>query len=166
MNFGLRTDGGIGDFIIKTNFFDDPAYFIGMLLFQFFFFVIIILIILSVLGGSIIDAVAELREKSRADLKDMTDVCFICNGNKSAIEKKGENFNDHINKVHDMWTYVDYMIGLKFVDPQETNAINSFVIEKIEEKKISWFPSFSNNNNEEDDNEEEKGDDENNMDIQ
>jgi hypothetical protein len=34
------------------------------------------------------------------------------------------------------------MIGLKFVDPQETNAINSFVIEQLENKKISWFPSF------------------------
>ena len=50
------------------------------------------------------------------------------------------------------------MIGLKFVDPQETNAVNSFVIEQLEDKKISWFPLFaenddnSNNNDEEDDN--------------
>ena len=163
MNFGLRTDGGIGDFITKTNFFDDPAYFMGMFFFQFIFFIIIIIIILSILGGSIIDTVAELREKSRSDFKDMMNVCFICNGDRNAIEKKGENFNEHINKVHNMWTYVDYMIGLKFVDPQETNAINSFVIEKIEEKKISWFPSFSNNNDE-DDNEEEEGDDDDNGD--
>ncbi len=34
------------------------------------------------------------------------------------------------------------MIGLKFVDPQETNAINSFVIEQLQDKKISWFPYF------------------------
>ena len=93
----------------------------------------------------------------------MMNVCFICNGDRNAIEKKGENFNEHINKVHNMWTYVDYMIGLKFVDPQETNAINSFVTEKIAEKKISWFPSFSNNNDE-DDNEEEEGDDDDNGD--
>jgi hypothetical protein len=49
------------------------------------------------------------------------------------------------------------MIGLKFVDPQETNAVNSFVIEQLEDKKISWFPLFAenddnSNNDEEDDN--------------
>ncbi len=27
------------------------------------------------------------------------------------------------------------------MDPQETNAINSYVIEMIEQKSISWFPS-------------------------
>ena len=58
------------------------------------------------------------------------------------------------------------MIGLKFVDPQETNAINSFVIEKIEQKKISWFPSFSNSlDEEEDDEDEDDNEGEDNMDI-
>jgi hypothetical protein len=52
------------------------------------------------------------------------------------------------------------MIGLKFVDPQETNAINSFVIEQLEDKKISWFPAFGEGNesqkNEDENNNEEK----------
>ena len=166
MNFGLRTDGGIGEFMQKNNFFESPGYFMGVFFFQFFFFIIIIIIILSMLGGIIIDTVAELREKSRANFKDMNNVCFICNGDQNSIEKKGENFTEHINKKHHIWTYVDYMIGLKFVDPQETNAINSFVIEKIEQKKISWFPSFSNSlDEEEDDEDEDDNEGEDNMDI-
>ena len=60
--------------------------------------------------------------------------------------------------MHNLWTYVDYLIGLKFIDPQETNAINSFVIEKVEEKKISWFPWFSNEEiGELDENDEKNG---------
>jgi hypothetical protein len=96
-----------------------------------------------------------------ADLKDMKDVCFICNGDRNSIENLGENFDEHITKVHNVWTYVDYIIGLKFVDPQETNAINSFVIEKIEDKKISWFPSFSNEDKEQEDNGEGDNDEDN-----
>ena len=145
MEFGLRTDGGIGEFIQKLSFPADPLYFMGMFMFQFIFYLLIIVIMLQVIGGSIIDTFAELREKSQDDAYDMNNVCFICNGTRNEIEKQGEGFEDHITKVHNIWTYVDYMIGLKFVDPQETNAINSFVIEQLEDKKISWFPSFYEN---------------------
>ena len=144
MNFGLRTDGGIGEFMKKVSFINEPSHFIGVLFFQFLFFIIIILIVLAIIGGTIIDVFAELLEKEQRDKNDMNNICFICNGKRNSIEKKGENFQEHITKVHNLWTYVDYLIGLKFIDPQETNAINSFVIEKVEEKKISWFPWFSN----------------------
>ena len=56
------------------------------------------------------------------------------------------SWNEHINKVHNLWTYVDYILGLRFVDIQETNAINSYVMETIEKKELSWFPSFKDNN--------------------
>jgi hypothetical protein len=32
------------------------------------------------------------------------------------------------------------MIGLKYVDIQETNAINSYVIESLEKKVVGWVP--------------------------
>ena len=157
LEFGLRTDGGIAGFIAQLSFLETPAYFMGMFFYQFIFFIIIIVVMLAVIGGNIIDTFAELREKSQQDLYDMKNVCFICNGTRNEIEKEGESFEDHIEKVHNIWTYVDYMIGLKFVDPQETNAINSFVIEKLEDKKISWFPSFvSKGNDEEGEGDEEE----------
>ena len=157
MNFGLRTDGGIGEFMNKVSFIQEPSHFIGVLLFQFIFFIVIILIILAIIGGIVIDVFAKLSEKEQRDKNDMNNICFICNGERNLIEKKGENFQEHVTKVHNLWTYVDYLIGLKFTDPQETNAINSFVIEKVEEKKISWFPWFSDdeisNSNENDEKE-------------
>ena len=153
LEFGLRTDGGIGEYIAKLSFIDTPGYFMGMFFFQFIFYIITIVIMLAVIGGSVIDTFAELRDKSRKDLNDLNNKCFICHGNRDEIEKGGEVFEDHINKVHNVWDYVDYMIGLKFVDPQETNAINSFVIEQLQDKKISWFPSFGEGNEEQKDEE-------------
>ena len=35
------------------------------------------------------------------------------------------------------------MIGLKFEDPQETNAVNSSVIEMLEKTQIGLFPSVN-----------------------
>ena len=160
LEFGIRTDGGIGEYISKLSFIDTPGYFMGMFFFQFIFYIITIVIMLAVIGGSVIDTFAELRDKSRKDLNDLNNKCFICHGNRDEIEKRGEVFEEHINKVHNVWDYVDYMIGLKFVDPQETNAINSFVIKQLQDKKISWFPAFGEGNdtqkNEEGDNTEEK----------
>ena len=146
LEFGIRTDGGIGEYISKLSFIDTPGYFMGMFFFQFIFYIITIVIMLAVIGGSVIDTFAELRDKSRKDLNDLNNKCFICHGNRDEIEKGGEVFEEHINKVHNVWDYVDYMIGLKFVDPQETNAINSFVIEQLQDKKISWFPAFGEGN--------------------
>ena len=157
LEFGLRTDGGIGEYTAKLSFMDDPGYFMGMFFFQFTFYIITIVIMLAVIGGSVIDTFAELRDKSNKDLNDLQNKCFICNGNRDEIEKGGETFEEHIQKVHNVWDYVDYMIGLKFVDPQETNAINSFVIEQLEDKKISWFPSFGEGNETQED---EEGNDE------
>ena len=155
LEFGIRTDGGIGEYIAKLSFLDTPGYFMGMFFFQFIFYIITIVIMLAVIGGSVIDTFAELRDKSRKDLNDLNNKCFICHGNRDEIEKGGEVFEEHIKKVHNVWDYVDYMIGLKYVDPQETNAINSFVIEQLEDKKISWFPAFGEANNENKKTEEE-----------
>ena len=126
----------------------------------------IMVLILAIIGGTIIDTFAELLEKEQKDKNDMNNVCFICNGERNSIEKKGENFQEHITKVHNMWTYVDYLIGLKFVHPQETNAINSFVIEKVEEKNISWFPSFSNEEGSDDEQNEEENEDDDMIDSE
>jgi hypothetical protein len=163
IEFGLRTDGGIGEFIKKTSFLDKPSYFMGMFFFQFLFYLLTIVIMLNFVGGSVIDTFAELREKSQEDLNDMENVCFICDGTRNDIEKKGEVFEEHIKNVHSVWTYLDYIIGLSFVDPQETNAINSYVIEQLNEKKISWFPSFvENDDNHDNDNNNELNEDEEN----
>ena len=142
LEFGIRTDGGIGEYTRKLAFKDNESYFMGMFFFQFIFYIFMIVIMLAVIGGSVIDTFAELRDKSREALNDLNNICFICNGTRDQIEKGGEVFEEHTENVHNIWNYVDYMIGLKFVDPQDTNAINTFVINQIQNKKISWFPSF------------------------
>lgn len=99
------------------------------------------------------DTFAELREEIRKVEFDKKNICFICGDTREHLEKECINFIQHTITDHNLWTYVDYIVGLKFMDPQETNAINSYVIENIANKSIAWFPA--NNNIEEYGQEEE-----------
>jgi hypothetical protein len=94
----------------------------------------------SILFGIVIDTFAELREASQAVEFDMNNICFICGSKKDELEKENVNFYKHIRTDHYIWQYAEYIIGLKYVDPQETNAVNSYVIDMVNKKQISWFP--------------------------
>jgi len=143
-NFGIRTDGGIARWLIPIKFKDENSsikHFIGRYLYEVMFFIVLILILLNIIFGIIIDTFAELSEEQRKMEHDKHEKCFICGESKANLEKKSIDFHKHIQEEHSIWNYVDYLIMLKFVDAQETNAINSYVIEMVNDKKIAWFPA-------------------------
>ena len=96
--------------------------------------------ILYTVFGIIFETFSELRNKEQAIEKDKKEICFICGMDKESCKKKGKKLDEHLEHVHNIWTYVEYIMGLRFVDLQETNAINSYVIESIEKKELLWFP--------------------------
>lgn len=149
VDYGLRTDGGMGEHLGKRSFTHDAKYYVGRFFYNLLYFLIVDVILLSIIFGIIIDAFAELRDRSLKIEDDKKNICFICGAKKEQLEKKCINFNEHCEKDHNMWTYAEYIIGLKFVDKQETNAINSYVIEQVEKKQIAWFPCEEEEENEE-----------------
>lgn len=151
LNLGLRTDGGIGEWFLEFEFDHERTKYFASFFFILLFFILIIVILLAIVAGIIIDTFTELREKQEKIEYDRNNICFVCGSSKDNLEKKGINFEKHCKEIHNMWSYLDYMIHLKFVDKQECNAVDSFAIEMIESKSISWFPS------EEDENHEEEG---------
>ena len=46
------------------------------------------------------------------------------------------NIIEHRNKIHNIWNYAYYLITLKSSIPHNLNAINSYIIQKIENKDI------------------------------
>jgi len=144
LNFGIRTDGGIARWLVPIKYYDDhhsTKHYIGRYFYEVMFYIVLILILLNIIFGIIIDTFAELSEEQHEMDHDMHEKCFICGEGRANLEKKSINFHQHTEEVHSIWNYVDYLITLKFVDPQETNAINSYVIEMVQEKKIAWFPA-------------------------
>jgi hypothetical protein len=118
----------------------DSNYYVARFFYNLLYFICVIVILLSIVFGVIIDTFAELRDKDRKNELDKKNICYICGASKDNLEKENINFTVHTTTDHFMWTYVEYIIGLKFIDPQEANAVNSYVIDNLNSKSISWFP--------------------------
>lgn len=125
----------------EMNFEHEWGKYMGNFIFILLFFIIIIVVLLAIVFGIVIDTFSELKDETNRIENDKKNVCFICGENKDELEKKGVNFHNHRNGIHNTWNYIYYMIGLKFVDPQETNATNSYAIEMVNKKSISWVPA-------------------------
>ena len=143
LDYGLRTDGGIGEYIQDTVYKESPSHFMVRFFYDVSFFFLVNVILMSIMFGIVIDNFTELREKSYKKENDKNNVCFICGAQRSDLEKDNINFNKHVNVDHSLLDYFNYIIGLKFVDQQETNAINSYVIKLLETKSISWIPAYT-----------------------
>ena len=140
LSYGMRFDGGIADRMEKASYTYDKGYYVARFFYEELYFLILVILMLNMIYGIITDAFSELRNKVEKIIRDKEEVCFICGIDKETCEKKGEKFEEHLTNIHNLWIYVEYMIGLRFVDIQDTNAINSYVIESLEQKELVWFP--------------------------
>ena len=140
LSYGMRFDGGIADRMEKASYTYEKGYYVARFFYEELYFFILVILMLNMMYGIIIDAFSELRNKEKKINRDRKEVCFICGIDKETCEKKGEKLDEHLTNVHNLWIYVEYMIGLRFVDIQDANAINSYVIESLEKKELVWFP--------------------------
>jgi hypothetical protein len=155
LDYGMRFDGGIADRMHAASYTHHKSYYLSRFFYEDFYFICLVILMLNMIFGIIIEAFGDLRQKEQQINKDKKEICFICGVDKDTLEKKGEKLDVHREKVHNIWTYVDYILGLRFVDIQETNSINSYVIESLEKKELNWFPydesAIDNAQNNEDD---------------
>ena len=142
LDSGLRARGGIGDSAIRISYIRNKIHYIERIIFDDAFFLLIVITAIDLVFGIIIGAFATLRKKEQKHSCDRKKHCFICHVNKSTLEKNRQNFYEHRAKIHNLWNYVDYMITLKYSDVHDLNAINSYASQKIENKDISWLPTY------------------------
>ena len=142
LDSGLRARGGLGDSGERISFARYPGHYAGRIITDDLFFFIVIIIMIDLVFGIVIEAFNHLGVKELKQKNDVTNHCFICHINKATVEKNRQNFNEHRKKTHYLWNYVDYMISLKFSDIHDLNAINSYAREKLDNKDISWLPTY------------------------
>ncbi|KAL1529829.1 hypothetical protein AB1Y20_000761 [Prymnesium parvum] len=136
-NEGLRA-GDVGA-IIDPASPGDSSYAVK-LIFELSYYVFVITIILNLVFGIIIDTFAQLRE-SNAFIKDQTEnLCFICGIDRFTFDNKGEGFEHHVKKDHNMWAYMFLMIYLRDKDPTEYNGWEQYLAKKIADDETSFFP--------------------------
>ncbi len=142
MRYGFNTEGGIGEFITKTYYESDNPVFASIFFHNLTFFWISKVFLLYISLSLIADRYSELREESYKLAEDINNVCYICGANREEIEKANINFNHHTTVEHNLWTYTEFLVSLNFLDAQETNALNSYVIDMLNQNSTTWYPSI------------------------
>ena len=148
LDYGMRFDGGIADRMSRRSYNLNKGTYLARFFYEMVYFITQTVLFQGMLFGIVIEAFSELRNKEQKVELDKKEICFICGIDKVSCEKNGQKFSEHVEREHNMWTYVEYILGLRFIDIQETNAINSYVMEKIEKKELSWFPKQKESNEE------------------
>jgi hypothetical protein len=152
---GIRARGGAADQMVRISFQRNRQLYYSRIIYDVSYFLICIIIMIDLVFGIILGTFSDMREKERKYDSDKINNCFICHINRETVEKKKEDFQFHRDKKHYLWNYVNYMIFLKFSEPHELNACNSFVRHNLVSKNICFLPSCLDNFDE-DEIEEEK----------
>ena len=140
LSYGMRYDGGIADNMKLASFTNNRSYYVPRFFYDELYFVFLVVLSLGMISSTIYTIGNDWINKVRFIKRDINEICFICGIDRAICEREGETFKEHKKKKHNIWKYVEYMIGLKYVDIQETNAINSYVIESLEKKVVGWVP--------------------------
>ncbi|CAF1314468.1 unnamed protein product [Adineta steineri] len=138
LNKGLRNGGGIGD-VLRQPSNREPLYFFRVI-YDLMFFFIVIIITLNLIFGVIIDNFADLRTEKQRNDEVLRNTCFICGLDRKSFDNKHVTFEDHMQKVHNMWNYVYFMVLIHVKDPTEYTGPESYVHEMIEQRNLDWFP--------------------------
>ena len=153
---GLRARGGLGDSAKRISFLRNSGHYLVRLVLDDIFFLLIVIIMIDMVFGIVVKSFDELRNRNQKYHSDKTDLCFICHSNRISLERMRINFSDHINNIHNVWNYVEYMISLKLKDIHDLSAINQYVRTKMDRKDITWLPTYKDINKEGDNDFDEK----------
>ena len=152
LDYGMRFDGGIADRMSRRSFNYNRNMYISRFIYEMVYFWSQTVLLQGIIFSIVIEAFSQLRNKEFEIERDKNEICFVCGIDKASCEKNGQAFEEHINKDHNLWTYVDFILGLRFIDIQATNAITFYVMNKIEKKELIWLPIYIKKEDEKADN--------------
>ncbi|CAK4082960.1 unnamed protein product [Aphanomyces euteiches] len=150
IRYGLLSGGGIGDYISSTLNnelpLDQPDRYFERLVYDMAFFVVVITLFLNMIQGIIIDAFTTVREQAETKAALIRERCLVCNRARNAIELEGVelgllyNFSRHTQVEHNLFHYFFYIQSVTSKEAKELNGIESYVVEKLKTKDMSWIP--------------------------
>jgi inositol 1,4,5-triphosphate receptor type 3 len=153
VDYGVRSGGGgIGDQIPGVSFNRSPEVYAEVFFYNVIFFIIIVLILGNVFLGIIVDTFAELRDTKQKSDNDKNNICFICQLARDKATARNIDFDDHTNKIHNVWNYVNFITYLLTTNPYNFNKLEYEILDKFKNNDITWIPleEALKNNSEED----------------
>ena len=88
----------------------------------------------------VVDTFGALRDENYQYEKDRINNCFICQIDRDGCLLKNKDYENHIKKDHNLWSYVNFLIYLHLYNANDFTRIEGSVWEKIPKKDYGWFP--------------------------
>ena len=139
---GLRNGGGVGDITEPVHFNDETEKYLFKLAHDASFQIIVNIICLNIIFGIVVNSFAELRDQKSKNDFDTHNRCYICNLEYMVFDRQVEGgFPRHIEKDHNLWQYVYYIVHLNSKSNSDYDGVETFVSDKLEEDVIDWVPN-------------------------
>eukprot|EP00736_Rhodelphis_marinus_P011999 Rmarinus@m.12901 len=113
---------------------------LGFFLFGLSYFLLVVLILGAIISGIIIDTFGELRDEKASKEDDMENVCFMCGLTRDTFDQRGNGFDDHIKRDHNMWQYMFFKMHLEGTPEDDFTGQESYMVEKLDNRDCSVFP--------------------------
>ena len=156
ISYGTRAGGGIGDALPIISFKKSTNIFFARFFYDMAFFILIIMIMGNVTFGLIVDTFGALRDEAYKYENDKNNICFICQLSRDRCLLKNIDYETHIKKNHNLWSYIDFLCYLHLYNANDFSRIENIVWEELLKKDYDWLPI---NNDEGNDDDEEDDDD-------
>eukprot|EP00854_Cymbomonas_tetramitiformis_P005730 gene5730-6919_t len=103
------------------------------------------LIMVNIITGLVLDAFLTIRLEEKERVTDTHTRCFICSHDRVEMDeprrgRRSSSFNEHIEKAHNPWSYIAYLVYLKHKSSEDYNGLESFVNRQMLEGHIDFMP--------------------------
>eukprot|EP00899_Mesostigma_viride_P005270 jgi/Mesvir1/14744/Mv05388-RA.1 len=146
MLFGLTSDiaevvGGVGEDwrVVPEDFASEPKDQLRTL-YSLGYFIIWVFLLQNIITGQIVDAFVSIRDEKARLQQDLNDKCFICSLERIPFEQRPGGFMKHVEKEHNVLSYLYYIIYLESVQQSETTGMGAYVLEQVREGRVDWIP--------------------------
>ena len=120
--------------------YQDPNDYWKRFAFDLTFFFIVSIILLNLIFGIIIDAFADMRDSRNAIESEVKERCFICGMNRFEFETKNKSWFDHIQKEHNAFSYLYFILYVQAKPGNECTGVEKYVKSLVLREDPTFFP--------------------------
>lgn len=124
----------------STSSSSDMSEFYALFFLDITFFILVNTVLLNIILAILVDTFSGLRQKAESFDKDSKTICFICGIPKYMFEKSGIDFETHVSKEHDIWSYVNFLVFMSEKTEKDCNGVEAEIFENIRTGNLEWFP--------------------------
>ena len=104
------------------------------------FYLVVLVFVMNIILSLMIDSFRVLRDKIKANEKNIKEYCYVCGIPKYVFEIKGNGWMSHYKYEHNIFAYLYYIVELESKEKNECNGLEKYVKGCLEKEDYSFLP--------------------------